>query len=197
MGSVFFVVGPVRGENLVGLPAEQEVEFLLEDAVELFAELLIEIRHHPAAELEALGRILPRPTGCLHDAIHGNHGADDNLPHGHSPRLNLGRTQRACPPAADARGVFELCNQRSTGMSNHICDFCSEPGVTWCYPAHNFLAYAVAGIVGESVGDWAACRICHGLIAAGDRRGLLDRSLRTLLEKNPEMIPAEAELREQ
>ena len=82
-------------------------------------------------------------------------------------------------------------------MSNHICDFCSEPGVTWRYPAHNFLAYAVAGIVGESVGDWAACRICHGLIAAGDRRGLLDRSLRTLLEKNPEMIPAEAELREQ
>jgi hypothetical protein len=82
-------------------------------------------------------------------------------------------------------------------MSNHICDFCSEPGVTWRYPAHSFLAYAVAGIVGESVGDWAACRICHGLITAGDRRGLLDRSLRTLLEKNPEMIPAEAELREQ
>jgi hypothetical protein len=42
MGSVV-VVGPVRGENLVGLAAEQEVEFLLEDAVELFAELLIEI----------------------------------------------------------------------------------------------------------------------------------------------------------
>jgi hypothetical protein len=39
--------------------------------------------------------------------------------------------------------------------------------------------------------------MCHGLIAAGDRCGLLDRSLRTLLEKNPEMIPAEAELREQ
>src|SRR6266540_1434467 len=43
MGSVFFVVGPVRGENLVGLATEQEVEFLLEDAIELFAELLIEI----------------------------------------------------------------------------------------------------------------------------------------------------------
>jgi hypothetical protein len=35
MGSVFVVVGPVPGENLVGLAAEQEVEFLLEDAVEL------------------------------------------------------------------------------------------------------------------------------------------------------------------
>src|SRR3989440_6967512 len=81
MGSVV-VVGPVRGENLVGLAAEQEVEFLLEDAVELFAERLIEIGHLPAAELEALGWILGRPAGRLHDAIHGNHGADDNLPHG-------------------------------------------------------------------------------------------------------------------
>src|SRR3989440_12163701 len=81
MGSVFFVVGPVRGENLVGLAAEQEVE-VLEDAVDLFAELLIEIGHRPAAESEALGRILGRPAGRLHDAIHGNLGADDNLPHG-------------------------------------------------------------------------------------------------------------------
>jgi hypothetical protein len=48
MGSVFVVVGPVRGENLVGLAAEQEVEFLLEDAVELFAELLIEIGLSPS-----------------------------------------------------------------------------------------------------------------------------------------------------
>src|SRR3979411_1942899 len=80
MGSVV-VVGPVRSENLVGLAAEQQVEFLLEDAVELFAELLIEIGHLPAAELEALGWILGRPAGRLHDAIHGNHGADDNLPH--------------------------------------------------------------------------------------------------------------------
>src|SRR5678815_2223037 len=82
MGSVFFLVGPVRGENLVGLAAEQEVEFLLEDAVDLFAALSSEIGHRPAAELEALGRILGRPAGPLHDAIHGNLGADDDLPHG-------------------------------------------------------------------------------------------------------------------
>src|SRR5438046_9405586 len=63
MGSVV-VVGPVRGENLVGLAAEQQVEFLLEDAVELFAERLIEIGHLPAAELEALGWILGRPAGA-------------------------------------------------------------------------------------------------------------------------------------
>ena len=82
-------------------------------------------------------------------------------------------------------------------MSNHICDFCSEPKVAWRYPAQSFLAYVVAGVVGQSVGDWAACRICHGLIEAGDRDGLLDRSLRTLLDKNPDMRPAETELREQ
>src|SRR5256885_13838271 len=87
MGSVV-VVGPVRGENLVGLAAEQQVEFLLEDAVELFAERLIEIGHLPAAELEALGWILGRPAGRLHDAIHGNHGADDNPPHGSLSLLN-------------------------------------------------------------------------------------------------------------
>lgn len=80
-------------------------------------------------------------------------------------------------------------------MSNPICDFCSDPSVAWRYPARNFVAYVVAGIVGESVGDWAACGVCHGLIESGNRQGLLERSLRTLLEKNPEMRPAEAELR--
>src|SRR3954465_3199073 len=82
MGSVFFVVGPVRGENLVGLAAEQEVEFLLEDSLDLFAARLIEIGHRPAAELEGLGRILGRSAGRLHDAIHGDLRADDDLPHG-------------------------------------------------------------------------------------------------------------------
>src|SRR4051794_5280123 len=82
MRSVFVVVGPVRGENFVRLAAEQEVEFLLEDAADLFAELLTEIGHRPSAEFEALSRILGRPAGRLHDAIHGNLGADDNFPHG-------------------------------------------------------------------------------------------------------------------
>src|SRR2546430_16466907 len=95
MGSVV-VVGPVRGENLVGLAAEQQVEFLLEAAVELFAERLIEIGHLPAAELEALGWILGRPAGRLHDAIHGNHGADDNLPHG-SLSLFCSKDERPSP----------------------------------------------------------------------------------------------------
>src|SRR5713101_4122762 len=96
MRSVFVAIGPVSGENLVGFAAEQEVELLVEEAVQLFAKLLIEIGHLPAAELEALGRILSRPAGRLHDAVHGNHGADDYLPHGSLslPCLNLGRTDR-------------------------------------------------------------------------------------------------------
>jgi hypothetical protein len=40
MGSVFVVVRPIRGENLVGVAAEQEIEFLAEEAVEFLAELL-------------------------------------------------------------------------------------------------------------------------------------------------------------
>lgn len=78
-----------------------------------------------------------------------------------------------------------------------ICDFCSEPDVAWCYPAQSFLAYAIAGVVGQSMGDWAACTTCHALIEADDRTGLSERSLRTLLEKNPEMRAAASDLREQ
>src|SRR5688572_31419908 len=81
MRSVFVVVRPIRRENLVGLAAEQEIEFLTEEAVKLLAELLIEMRHHPATELEPPGRILGRSAGRLHDAVHGNHGADDDFPH--------------------------------------------------------------------------------------------------------------------
>jgi hypothetical protein len=82
-------------------------------------------------------------------------------------------------------------------MATALCDFCSEPSVVFRYPAQNFIAYVAAGVAGESVGDWAACKICHELIQAGDRAGLSERSVRTLLEKHPEMQNAEAELRAQ
>ena len=82
-------------------------------------------------------------------------------------------------------------------MATALCDFCSDPSVIFRYPTQSFVAYVAAGIAGESVGDWAACTTCHGLIQAGDRLGLSERSLRTLLEKHPEMQDAEAELRAQ
>src|SRR5688500_5944520 len=69
VGRALVVVRPVRGENFVGLAAKEEIE-VLETAVKLFAKLLIEIGHHPAAEPEALGWILCWPAGRLHDAVH-------------------------------------------------------------------------------------------------------------------------------
>lgn len=68
-----------------------------------------------------------------------------------------------------------------------ICDFCSEPGVVWMYPARNFIGYEGGGIVGESVGGWAACRTCHDLIAADNRTGLAERSALTLLVNQPDI----------
>lgn len=82
-------------------------------------------------------------------------------------------------------------------MPESICDFCSSPNVTWVYPARTFAAYVSEGIVGESVGDWAACSICHGLIDSGRHTELTERSLVTLLERQPEMKSAEEELRTQ
>ena len=80
-------------------------------------------------------------------------------------------------------------------MSTSICDFCSEPNVVWRYPAQNFIAYATPGIVGQSVGDWAACVLCHAFIEHGDQNALLERSLSRLLEKHPDMRADEAEVR--
>ena len=82
-------------------------------------------------------------------------------------------------------------------MSHSICDFCSASPVAWRYPARSFVAYAVAGVVGESVGDWTACGVCHGLIEAGDRRGLLERSIQTFLAQNPEADDVEPVVRAQ
>ena len=72
-------------------------------------------------------------------------------------------------------------------MELPICDFCSEPDVVWMYPAHNFIGYQGPGIVGESVGGWAACTTCHELIVADNRAGLAERSASTLLANQPDM----------
>jgi hypothetical protein len=82
-------------------------------------------------------------------------------------------------------------------MPKPICDFCSSPDVAFVYPARTFAAYVFDGIVGESVGDWAACPNCHGLIESDRQADLVERSLVTLLERQPEMKFAEVELRDQ
>jgi hypothetical protein len=118
VGSVLVVVGPVRGEDLVGLAAEQEVESLLEDAGELLAELSIEIGHRPAAELEGIGRILGWPSGRLHDAIEGNLGADDDLPH-ESVFVSEPRTNGALPIPPKEHGRSK--RMTPCGACGHLC----------------------------------------------------------------------------
>ncbi len=65
------------------------------------------------------------------------------------------------------------------------CDFCGIRAVRWTYPA-DFVAWTVPEpnaldmpLVGESVGEWAACDPCPALIEAGNREGLLRRSVAT------------------
>jgi hypothetical protein len=69
---------------------------------------------------------------------------------------------------------------------NLQCDFCSVPGPTWRYPTRSFIAYRASNIAGESVGDWAACDICHVLIETGDQQRLAERSLEQLIIKHPD-----------
>jgi hypothetical protein len=76
------------------------------------------------------------------------------------------------------------------------CDFCSVPGPVWRYPAQSFVAYRASNLAGESVGDWAACDLCHVLIEADDRSGLAQRSLDELILKHPEAVAAAAVLYE-
>src|ERR1700693_1826203 len=81
-------------------------------------------------------------------------------------------------------------------MSNESlqCDFCSTPGPAWRYRARRFVAYYAPNVAGESVGDWAACDLCHVLIEADDRSELAQRSLDELILKHPEAIAAAAVL---
>jgi len=71
------------------------------------------------------------------------------------------------------------------------------PGPAWRYPAWSFIAYCAPNVAGESVGDWAACDLCHLLIEADDRSGLAQRSLDELILKHPEAILAAAVLYEE
>lgn len=81
-------------------------------------------------------------------------------------------------------------------MNQPICDFCSEPAPSWCYPAATFVALRVGLIEAASEGDWAACDDCRHLIEAGNRAGLAERSAALLVVANPEFASAGAEIRE-
>ena len=75
-----------------------------------------------------------------------------------------------------------------------LCDFCSAPDAGWRHPARSFIGYVARGVVGESVGDWAACQECHQLIVSGDRARLTERSVVTFIARHPELGVVKTEL---
>ncbi len=75
-----------------------------------------------------------------------------------------------------------------------LCDFCSAPNPGWKYPARSFIGYEGDGVAGESLGDWAACEVCHQFIESGDRGGLTERSAATLIVIGPGLAVIREEL---
>lgn len=82
-------------------------------------------------------------------------------------------------------------------MTDLKCDFCSRTLANWRYPASDFVVPVTGSLGGGSLGDWAACHACRELIEAGDREGLAERSIRTLIEIHPEVAGLRRELKEQ
>lgn len=75
-----------------------------------------------------------------------------------------------------------------------ICDFCSAPDPQWRYPARNFIGYEAGGIIGESIGEWAACQECHQLIVLDERARLTERSVVSFIAFQPELVAIRSEL---
>ena len=70
-------------------------------------------------------------------------------------------------------------------IARPTCDFCSSKPGAYRYPATTLIAAGLSTpkYRQQSVGDWAACPVCHGLIQKDDRAGLADRALDFLLSK--------------
>ena len=75
-----------------------------------------------------------------------------------------------------------------------LCDFCSASDAGWRHPARSFIGYVACGVVGESVGDWAACQQCHQLIVSDDRVRLTETSVLTFIARYPELEEFKSEL---
>ncbi len=72
------------------------------------------------------------------------------------------------------------------------CDFCSARPVRWRYPAVNIdpvKSVSVPGVLMQSsMGDWAACDICHGMIEKGQWLPLAERSLAALAPSQQQRV---------
>ena len=76
-----------------------------------------------------------------------------------------------------------------------VCDFCTSPNVKWNFPAEDCEVLCIKKDGDEyhemSRGGWASCDICHALIVAKDREGLLNRSVEMFKKLNRPLLPGE------
>jgi len=81
-GRVRFGVRPVRGEDVVGRAAQQQIERLGEKLTDRIAGLFATERRDPAAKPEAASLVFLGADGSLQDAVKAGEYADDELAHG-------------------------------------------------------------------------------------------------------------------
>jgi hypothetical protein len=60
---------------------------------------------------------------------------------------------------------------------HEVCDFCTAEPIHKLYACRNFMWLKRAMFPHESIGPWAACEICAGLVDAGRWIELTERAL--------------------
>lgn len=103
---------PVSGEDLVGVPAEQERVGALVDPVQKRRGLVVVQRHGPSTAFEPAPTVLVRGTESLHHAVDGDPRGGGE-PHDRGPFLLRGTVGNAFgsrPPreTSPARAVFPM-----------------------------------------------------------------------------------------
>lgn len=102
------------------------------------------------------------------DVIEHRDGSGFEYEHAAAVTMTIGNTNHPVDPVLFDPRTMELVG---------VCDFCSQPGPRWRYPAKSYMD-TKSGY--GSVDDWAACETCHALIECDDdrsRRQLVQRSL--------------------
>ena len=74
-------VRPVRGEDVVRLASEEEVERRAHRLAHDLTHHVVPVVHRPATQREAVTVVLSRSARGLHDSVEGHERAHDQLPH--------------------------------------------------------------------------------------------------------------------
>src|SRR5712691_10781254 len=81
VGSWLGRVRPVRGEDLVCLASEQQLERLAHELAHPGSHLVVPVADGPSAVLEAAALVRLGTSGTLHHAVEREERADDKLAH--------------------------------------------------------------------------------------------------------------------